>query len=142
MSISELWAECLQCKDKCCKLQIAFPLYLTPVEKANLQGINICHPCRYFDNRGLCGIHKERPYDCRFFPLDILKVKNQLFWIFWKVKCDILLNKTHKDLEPYLEEHEKKLIPGFKNYLDDYAKFRLDELVNKYGFEILREVRL
>lgn len=61
--------------------------------------------------------------------------------MIWKINsCAIARNKNRFKL--YLEEHEKKLIPEFKQYLDRYDKFRAKEMISKYQYEILREVKL
>ena len=137
---TNLWEECLYCKDKCCKWDIAFPLFVTSEERKKAPLINTRHPCIFYDKNELCDIHKIRPFDCRFFPFDILKLNEKFFWIIWKFNCPIL-NKNKEEFEQYLEEHEKELIPKFIEYLDNYSKFRLKELLSKYQYEVLREVK-
>ncbi len=81
-----------------------------------------------------------RPFDCRFFPFDILKINEEYFWITWRLNCPIL-NRGKENFEHYLKEHESKLIPEFKEHLSKYSEFRLKELLSKYEYEVLREVK-
>lgn len=87
----------------------------------------------------MCDIYNERPFDCRFFPFDILKLNGKFTWIIWQIKCP-LVEKSKEEFKPYLEEHEQKLIPVFKDYLEDYSKFRLEEFLSKFQYKVLREV--
>ncbi len=135
---SSLWQECLTCKNKCCKWPLAFPLFLTPEEKKELPDANKCFPCLFFNQKELCNIHNKRPFDCRFFPFDIHKIDGKFFWIIWKVDCPIL---EKRDYEPYLQDHEQNLLSKFKPYLNDYTKFRLEEFLQKYEYQVLREVK-
>ena len=134
---NSLWKECLTCKDKCCKWHLAFPLFLTEEEKKQLPNTNKNFPCVFFNQKELCDIHDKRPFDCRFFPFDIHKKDGKFFWIIWKVACPIL---EKQDYEPYLQEHEAGLIPKFKQYLDEYAKFRLEWFLKNFEYEVLREI--
>lgn len=138
--MSNIWKDCLYCRDKCCKWDIANPIFVTPQEKEKLTGINTKHPCFFFNQKELCDIHVIRPFDCRFFPFDILKINGEFFWIVWKLNC-LILNKNKKEFEIYLREHEKYLIPKFKECLSDYSEFRLKEFLSKYRYEVLREIK-
>lgn len=133
--------ECVACKDKCCNWDLAFPLFVTPEEKKKLVKINTCHPCSFFNKEQLCDVHKDRPFDCRFFPFDILKLDGKFYWIIWKVNCPMLVNGKEK-FEEILAEHEQHLVPFFKAHLDNYSQFRLAELLSKYEYEVIREVKL
>ncbi|MEW6294867.1 MAG: hypothetical protein AB1467_01055 [Candidatus Diapherotrites archaeon] len=137
---TDLWKECLTCKDKCCKWDIAFPLFVTNHEKRKLSHINTRHPCLYFNRKELCEIYPNRPFDCRFFPFNVWESNGKFYWMIWKLNCPIL-NKNKEKIELYLQEHEKKLIHRFKNYLNAYSKFRLEELIAKYQYEVLRKVK-
>ncbi len=133
---------CLSCKEKCCcRDNLGYPLFLTSKER-EINGINTCNPCKFFNKKGLCDIYDKRPFDCRFFPFDILKINGRFVWIFWKIKCPILDNGNKEEFKKYLQDHEQNLIPEFKEYLDDYSQFRLEEFLAKYQYEILREVKI
>lgn len=134
---SNLWKECLNCKDKCCKKHIAFRIFATPQEKEKLSKINCSYPCSYFNKNELCDTHSSRPVDCRFFPFDIMEINKRFFWITWKLDCPII---NRRNFEPYMIEHEKNLIPNFTEHLGDYSRFRLKELLKEYKYEVIREV--
>ena len=87
----------------------------------------------------MCDAHQDRPVDCRLFPFEILKVDGVFHWVIRDVDCLIL---KAPDYEPYLQQHERDIIPGFFKYLDDYASFRLDEFLDKYNYRVLRPLNL
>lgn len=90
----------------------------------------------------MCDIYEKRPVDCRFFPFDILQIKGKFVWIFWKIRCPFLDSGNKEEFEKCLQDHEQNLIPKFKEYIDDYTKFRLGEFLSKYQYEILRELKI
>jgi Fe-S-cluster containining protein len=138
---TDLWKRCLECSDKCCGWQLAFPLFVTPEEKSKTPDINTQFPCKFYTDSGLCDIHLNRPFDCRFFPFDILEIGSRYFWITWKVNCPIL-TENRDEFETYLEEHERELIPKFRSFIKDYSQFRLQEFLRKYKYEVLRETKV
>lgn len=135
------WKDCLACKNKCCKWDISRELFLTPEERKQLKGINTRFPCMFFNKKELCDIHDKRPFDCRFFPFDVHEIGGKFFWIIWKVACPIVKHNTD-GYETYLREHEKNLIPKFKKFLGEYSKFRLEEFMNNYEYELLRKIKM
>ena len=147
--MSELWRGCLICEDKsCCKLDIAHPLFVTQEEMERIrklypnksESFNRVLPCPFLMEDGLCMIHESKPVDCRLFPFDVIKVDGEFYWIIWKIDC--FIHKDGRRFDEYLKELEEKLIPGFASHLESYSSFRLDELLSKYSYEILREVRM
>lgn len=138
---NDLWQDCINCKTKCCRGDIAFPLFTTSKEREKNPEINSNNPCVFFNDCELCGIHDKRPFDCRFFPFELMKINKKLFWIIWKVDCLITENRR-ADFEKYLTEHEEKLIPNFIEHLENYAAFRIEELKKKYKYEVLREAKI
>jgi len=137
----QLWKDCMNCKNKCCCEEIAFPLFVTLEERKEHKKINTKKPCIFFNKNELCEIHSSRPYDCRFFPFELMKIKNKFYWIIWDIDCSITRNRR-KNFEEYLSEHETNLIPRFLDNIENYAKFRVEELKRKYNYEILREARI
>jgi len=144
---AELWKECLTCKNKgCCKSVIAYPLFLTPKETERIEKLNpnqICFnkkfPCLFLNKNGLCDIHNIRPTDCILFPFDILKINGEFFWVIWKIDCPIL---QYNNFKFCLKQLEEEIIPDFKEYLDEYSQFRLNEFLKKYKYKIIRKVNL
>jgi len=136
--VKSLWQDCIDCKTKSCCLDIAFPLFTTQEEREKNMDINSKNPCAFFNDCKLCEIYDLRPYDCRFFPFELMKINKKLFWIIWNIDCPITKNRRD-DFEKYLTEHEEKLIPNFIEHLNAYADFRIEELKKKYKYEVLRE---
>lgn len=143
----ELWKECLTCKNKgCCKLDIAYPLFVTPKETERIEKLthnqtcfNKDFPCSFFNENGLCDIHSIRPTDCRLFPFDILKINGEFFWVIWEIDCSIV---EYNDFDLCLKRLEEEIIPYFKEYLDEYSKFRVNEFIKRYNYKIIRRVNL
>lgn len=144
-----LWKDCLSCKSKCCgwTSELDFPVFVTKEESLRIKkvGFDISKvngppPCMFFNkNNKKCNIYAIRPVDCQLFPFDIHKIKGKFYWVIWKIPCTIT-NKKNK--EKYLKFFEKNIIPNFKKYLEEYNSLECDKLINKYDFEILREVKL
>lgn len=125
---NKLWRKCLECKEKCCgRDNLSYPLFLIPQDR-EIKGINSYSPCKFFNKKGLCDIYDKRPFDCRFFPFDILKINGKFVWIFWKMKCPILDNGNKEEFEKYLQNHEQDLIPKFKEYYEILREVNVDSL--------------
>lgn len=138
---SILWIDCLNCRDKCCKWKdIAYPLFLTNEEKLIFLDINKKYPCQFFTEDEKCSIYKNRLFDCRIYPFDLIQINGEWYWFFWKTSC-IILKKSRNELECFLEEHEKNIIPKYKKYIKPYSKYKFEELKNKYDMEILKKVK-
>ena len=138
---NDLWQDCIDCKTKCCRGDIAFPLFITPKELEINPAINSKNPCVFFNDCELCEIHDSRPFVCKLFPFELMKINQKFFWIIWNIDCLITKNRR-ADFEKYLTEHEEKLIPQFIDHLEDYADFRIEELKKKYKYEVLRAARI
>jgi Fe-S-cluster containining protein len=147
--MSELWKGCLICRSKsCCNLDIAYPLFVTQEEMERIKTLypnkaksfNRILPCPFLMGDGLCMIHEIKPVDCRLFPFDVIKVNGKFCWIIWKLDCLIL--RDEGKFEEYIADLEEKLIHGFSPHIEAYSSFRLDELLGRYSYEILREVRV
>lgn len=145
--VSKLWDACLNCSDKCCQWKIAYPLFVTKEEKEKLPEINskpkYCGKgsCVYFTENELCGVHNNRPIDCRLYPFDILNLKGVLTWVIYDVNCPIFKNEQH-NYKLYIHEHEKEIIPQFKEQLQEYSLFRLNEILTEHLFKVLRPMKL
>lgn len=138
-----IWKKCINCKVNCCRLEISKKLFLTNKERESLIDINEKFPCKFLSKKGSCLIHKKRPVDCRLFPFDIFKKKNNFYWVYWKANCPIVKNGTKKELEECLIDFENKIIPNFKDELEDYSKFRVKDIKNIFGKPVfLRKINL
>lgn len=70
-----------------------------------------------------------------------MEKNKKYFWIVWDVDCPIARNNK-KDFEKYLVNHEKNLIPRFRKYITEYARFREEEMDKKFGYKVLREIKI
>ena len=147
--MGKLWEDCLSCQDiSCCNLDIAHPLFVTDEEMNRVLSaypdkagsFNKILPCPFLGEDRLCVAHDTKPVDCRLFPFDVIEVNGELCWIVWKLNC--LVAQDGNSFEEYLTDLEKRLIPGFRTYLNAYSSFRIDELFSKYDYEVLRKVLL
>lgn len=84
-------------------------------------------------------MHEIKPVDCKLFPFDIIKKDQKFYWIIREINCPIV--KNEEDFEEYLSIFEEKIIPNFIEYMEEYALFRYEELEEKWGYKIIREVR-
>lgn len=145
--MSELWNECLSCQEKCCDSEVVFPLFITEYEYEQLRSsypdaverFNKSVPCPFLKENKLCIVHETKPVDCKLFPFDIIMIERKFYWIVREINCPIVKNR--EVYEKYLGVFEETIIPHFTEYLEDYALFRYDELAEKWGYKIIREVR-
>jgi len=146
--MSELWEECLTCQINCCNHEIASQLFVTPKELNCIKShhldiaetFNNGHlPCSFLSVDQRCRIHSIKPVDCRLFPFDLIKDGEKFLWIIRLLECPITRYEEH--FEGYLRDFEEKLIPDFEIYMEEYAQFRCNELAERYGYKILREVK-
>jgi hypothetical protein len=127
-------------------LDVAHPLFVTPEEMARIKDLHLKEfdsfnkviPCPFFGKDRLCMIHGSKPVDCRLFPFDLLKLDGKHYWIVWKIGCAIAEEVDR--YEEYLQDMEERLIPVFAPWLDQYSKFRFEELQSKYRYDVLREL--
>lgn len=143
----ELWKDCLNCKNNCCKWDnsFPFPVFITPEEISKIRESGFdtskfseSHPCTFLKD-AKCSIYPIRPIDCQLFPFDVHIISGEFYWILWEFPCTIV-NKTNK--EEYLAFFEKSIVPSFKKHLKEYSEFRCEELTKNYDFEILREIKI
>lgn len=82
--------ECSNCSECCSEIWLLKQEYDTLLEKfggkaiikqdiAFTQGMKPC----IFAKNNRCIIYKNRPFDCRIYPLDIQKIKNSYYWIIY-----------------------------------------------------------
>ena len=146
--MSTLWDECLSCQNTCCNHEIATRLFVTDEELKCIKSSNLdaaetfnngLLPCPFLMDNRLCRIHAIKPVDCRLFPFDLLKDGEKFLWIIRELECPILMKEDR--FEDYLRDFEDNIIPDFEPYMEEYALFRLDELMERYGYKVLREVK-
>ncbi|MFH0969741.1 MAG: YkgJ family cysteine cluster protein [Patescibacteria group bacterium] len=140
----DTWKECRDCKVNCCKQKkIAYPLFLTKKEDKNFPDINDSFPCRFIGEKGLCGVHKNRPIDCRLFPFDTMEKGGIFYWIYWNTSCPITRKGPAREWEIRLQNIETIIIPNFKEWINAYSQFRFYEFIENFGmYLILRRINL
>jgi len=53
--------------------------------------------CCYFYKNGRCTIYSARPFDCKIFPFDIIKYRDQFCWIVYLDLCPPEVDFSLKD---------------------------------------------
>ena len=85
-------------------------------------------PCIHVKNNR-CQIYKNRPFDCRIYPLDIQKIKNKYYWIIYT---------TCPQYKKFIEKIKKHHIIKFLNNIikgDIFEKYKkqIDYTTDKYA---------
>lgn len=81
--------------------------------------------CFFLDSENKCSIYKDRPVDCRIFPLDI-DVQDGIYkWIYYDLmSVDNPCGDKSLSREYYMQmalEAEKSLLPKLEKLLEPYA---------------------
>lgn len=104
------------------------------IRKKNNSGI-----CTFYDeDKKICTVYNNKPFDCRAYPFDICLIENKYHWIVYSCNTD----SDWAWSEKYLQMLENDV--QFKEVLekiDIFAKAALDALQkSQVPFKILREV--
>ena len=97
--------------------------------------------CIFWDNASGCSIYENRPFDCKAYPFDILKINGKYHWIVYSCNEE----SDWKWSEEYLKMLESE--PSFENVLQNIDIFtnnteRILPLESKKTpYKILREVK-
>ncbi len=92
----------------------------------------------FFDpDTKLCRIYSVRPWDCRFFPLDIIEYEGQFWWIGFAKYCGV----PKDGFQQLIDYAEVEILPEFESYLSDTA-WAKNGLTSRGEFELLQPVRL
>jgi Fe-S-cluster containining protein len=122
---------CKDCKINCCRKN-TIP-YLTKKEREihKIEG----EECSYFSNNK-CQVYKNRPIDCKIFPISIYKQDNKFYWILEK-NCPL---SKKLNIEEEIKLIEKKYLPSLKNELEEYHNHPWSEWFQQ--FDIIKEIKL
>lgn len=120
-------------------------LHLRNVKGKNVRALNKkkdSTQCIFWDeNKKNCSIYEHRPFDCRAYPFDILRVNNKFHWIVYSCNTDSDWEWTNTYLEMFEKEEFfdeiRKNIETFSNN----TELVLPEESKKTAYTILREVR-
>ena len=87
----------------------------------------------------MCGIYKDRPYDCFLFPFDILFLEGKYQWIMYTCDGDRVWCESDRMLDA-IEEGEQ--FKELYKYIREYSLYYDKEIMQKFGYKVLREVRI
>ncbi len=96
--------------------------------------------CIFWDGRKGCSIYKQRPFDCRAYPFDILKINGKFHWIVYSCNPQSDWQWTENYLQ--MLEHDK----AFSEVMEKIEIFAgntsliLPDESKKTPYTILREV--
>lgn len=141
------FAMCKGCDAKCCKIVAPF---IFGFEREKFSSSLVFHKfedkkipllkkngknCIFLKNNK-CRIYQSRPFNCRIFPFDIIKVGKNFYWIVWDF-C-----QKPKDAEKHLKNFEKVIAKIDKKELDIYICFtKKSKDFRHRQFTILRQVK-
>lgn len=133
---------CIRCGNWCCISETPFAsdeeLARLGVEKIGRKDDG---SCVFLDGSGSCSKYSNRPFECRIFPFDIMRIKGRLHWIIWEV-CPV---HSLLDHEEYIDGMEQRLSKDWPlDYIEQYAAYHKQNQPNKYSrekYKVIREVR-
>ncbi len=131
---------CVRCGIWCCRGENP---YVTPKELKELNidkiGRNPDNSC-IFLSENKCMVYLKKPFECRIYPFDILKIEEEYTWILWDA-CPVT---EVANLEENFDNFERKLLNNYsKEFIQDYVRYHEKNLNKKYGnikFKIIKEV--
>ncbi len=88
--------------------------------------------CYFYQNKK-CVIYDVRPLDCRLFPFDIQRYKNQLVLVWYHTACPKRINA-----EAY-EEKVESLLHNLYPYMAEFAEL-YSPLLDKHKYKIVKPV--
>lgn len=104
---------------------------------------NNSNVCVFWDeNKKICSVYENRPFDCRAYPFDIMFIEGKYHWIVYSCNPD----SGWKWSEDYLQVLEKdmeinNIFKDMKTFANN-TKLILPQESQKTPFTILREVKI
>ncbi|MDE1726770.1 MAG: YkgJ family cysteine cluster protein [Thaumarchaeota archaeon] len=93
------------------------------------------------EEKKLCSIYEQRPFDCRAYPFDILFVEGKFHWIVYSCNPDSNWEWSEKYLERLEKDMEiNKIFDEIASFADNTDLILPDES-KKTPYTVLREVR-
>ena len=131
---------CVVCGIWCCRGEnpFAIPEHLKELGIDKI-GRNPDNSCMFLhDNK--CTIYLKRPFECKIYPFDILKIDGKYMWILWE-SCPVT---KVADLEENFENFEKNLLKIYsREFIQEYVSYHERTKNKKYDnikFKIIKEV--
>ena len=134
------WLEyCISCKNWCCHNESP---YASKDELLRL-GVNriTCNnkgSCIFLDSHGKCKTYKNRPFECKIFPIDIQDINGSLYWVIWNVCPAYALLNANMLIKQYENTLLKEMPPGF---VRDYVNYHKNNQPKKYSTETFKIVK-
>ena len=98
--------------------------------------------CIFWDeNKKNCSIYEHRPFDCRAYPFDILRVNNKFHWIVYSCNTDSNWKWTDAYLEMFEKDESFDEIRKNMEIFSNNTELILPEESKKTEYTVLREVR-
>lgn len=98
--------------------------------------------CIFWDKQKGCSIYNHRPFDCRAYPFDILKINGKLHWIVYSCNPD---NDWRWSEEYLVTLEQDKAFPEIIEKIELFSgntSLILKEESKKTPYTVLREVNL
>jgi Fe-S-cluster containining protein len=148
-----LFNECEKCDKKCCVSYPTIALYKEEkdiIRKYNksIKRINntfwmLDEKCKFYNQeKERCSIYSIRPFDCRLFPLDIIKKNNKYYWCIY-TSCPSY-KTIGKKLIPLIPLMEKKFTKSIINQDKKFASIskKIYWPCKKRKYKIIKELQV
>ena len=126
---------CPDCRGRCCYMPWMpdeecnlVQLFADNVEKLGKTHFFLDREhCKFLDSEGNCTIYKQRPLDCRLYPLDIIEENNNYYWCLF-TDCPGW-EKMQAILRPHIPRIESHLTPSL------WRQFKQQIAITKATYE-------
>jgi Fe-S-cluster containining protein len=98
--------------------------------------------CVFWDeNKEMCSIYKNRPFDCRAYPFDIYFIDGKYHWIVYSCNPKSEWQWTEKYLQMLENDKQFNEVMEKIDVYSDLTQINKLEKSKQYPFTVLREVR-
>ena len=133
---------CIPCKNWCCRNENPFASK-SELNKLKVKKITTKKDgsCIFLNNSKGCNSYKNRPFECRIFPLDIQEINGDLFWVVWNI-CPATPKLNYKKmLDSFEKKFTKKWTIGYIKKYVAYHKLNQPEKYSKNKFMVIRKLK-